>query len=464
MNTQTKNNWTVFFLIRALSDVSKYAEDIITELLKKPKPDSISIIICINIKVNQIPDTYQRGDNPPNLGTTNLFYQVVNSEMKSKLSLIDELPCFDIRNEDDVAFFLRQGILQNNVADHYMIFTWDHGSPFAIFTGKDDNNTPLGEKASLSNEIVNCNYYNPLITHFRQWEFYQSVMSQHLSVDHETLETYKRSKLEMGMLTVSELKNAIKWAFGKIKVDILVMGNCNLQFFDTGYELSSCVNYLVAFESYMYVENMLDYETILKTLTFEPVLSPKKIAQIIVSSFEIKANSDFVNGDNNKDIVALFANDLSWYPTMAKLIDDLANRMIEQLPVYRDKILNARKKCEYIKGRTKDYCLIDFKAFLNSLFNELPAIFEGTIPFFNYVLDKIILQSYVGSYFQKRSEKLQCPSCFSIYFPADWGIYDTVYQILYMNEIGRYASSFVKEFRWDSFIKEFVTPPAESSI
>jgi hypothetical protein len=86
--------------------------------------------------------------------------------------------------------------------------------------------------------------------------------------------------------------------FGTKKIGVVAMSNCYLQFFDTGYELSSCVEYLVAFETHMYFDDPFNYKAVLEFVSYNPSAEPEEVAKLLVSTFGYNTFAEDVSTDN----------------------------------------------------------------------------------------------------------------------------------------------------------------------
>lgn len=454
MEDQNKKKWTVFFLIGFVEEFIKELQDLIVQVLSVPKSNEIEIVICLNIKVEKIPKDYPRGELPYNEGWTTLFYNIkCNGDGICYLNLIEEKKKFDIRNPKHVSDFFRKNILRQCMADEYILFTWDHGQPFGIFPHDDSDDVKAFSKSELK-IVANKNHiFQPFLLHSRVLDFYHKEQKYQYEKGHFNIDdTIEQQDLQM--LTITELKNSIKIAFGKKKIAILVMVNCYLQFFDTGYELSNCVNYQVAFETDMNYRNAPDYKFVLKALSDNPNISARNLAKLLVSSFAIYNVNDRV-GIADK---ALFANDLSWYPCMAKLIDELASILLRELPRHFNQISAAIEKCAYISPNIPEYCLVDFRNFVQCLYNEIPGLFIGNLYLFiNSTLDKIVIESFIGKDFEREiGPQYISPTGFSIYFPNTLEMYKTSFLQNFMSKSSISPTEFTRYFYWETFINSFI--------
>jgi len=449
-------NWTAIFLIKGVDDTVKNMDNLVQELLLLKKTDDLAVILCINIKVEKIPAGYERGQDPATSGQTALIYCLESKQGGGcQLKILQEKPDFNIQRQQDIADFFDSNVLPDYAAKRYVLFTWDHGQPFGLYPQK----KPLvGPDKGLKNVpaiIANNNrLYQPLLVHFRLWEFYRALSKD--EKDRSKLDIFLEDKLDM--LVITELKNAIKDAFGDKNISLVVMANCYLQFFDTGYELSSCVNYLVAYETDMYFDNPFEYKTILEILTCNPDISDESLARMVVDSFSLSSNSS--NDDQTvlkRLSVALFANDLSWYPAIAKFIDELADQLYKELPRFYDKIKAAVDMCKHFSPGTPQFCLLDFGNFIRCLYSLAPGLFSvKSYEILNILLQKTVIASFIGDQLQNEdSAPFAAPSCFSVYLPNTNGFGNTDFFTNFIQSTSVYATEFEKRFKWERFIVRF---------
>ena len=182
--------WTIIFLIQSLDnsleDMKKMMEDILLTQINK----QVSVIIVVTINKNRVPPHYPVSLSSNEETQTTLCFQLIKQNNRVTLNLLSESFTFRLNKPVDLADFFNDTILKKYNAEHYLLFTWDHGHPFGIF------------------------------------EPAQNIF----------LENY---------LTTSKLKSAIEKSIKKI--DIVVMNNCFCQFFDTGYELRKSIEFLIVF-------------------------------------------------------------------------------------------------------------------------------------------------------------------------------------------------------------------------
>ena len=451
----SKFKWTAIFLVKGAADNTVELSQMLHELAAVKKSDEVAVVMGINIRIGfvpellPLPETHAPADPAAEKPEwTTLFYVLETNPAGGCLfRLIHEKKDFKLREETDLTDFFKNQVLASFLADQYILFTWDHGQPFGIFPGE---NEPAVRGAMIeAREKI-----SPLTFHFRlagELEKQKEIQTGGKPIRAAIAEEAD----ELPILTITELRQAIQWAFGDEKIDVLVMSNCYLQFFDTGYELSDCVDYLIAFETEMFFRDGFDYKMILEAISNDPQLTPENLSKAIVSSYSMQRTRKNLASKNS---VALFANNLSWYPTVAKLMDELAQNLINEMPRYRESIQRAVDKCEYISPNIPSFCLIDFRNFIRCLHNEIPSAFNvATYEIFEAIFRQLVTASYIGNDFvAERDTRFVSPSCFSVYLPRTIGDYRTSFLNNFMLETSLSPTAFVKRFRWESFINSFI--------
>ncbi|MBT1685575.1 clostripain-related cysteine peptidase [Dawidia soli] len=435
--------------MKGAADNSLELLQLLQQLQAVKKSAEVAVIVGINIRAENIPLSLQDPGITTAVGWTTLFYSLEAVGNGCRFRFICEKQTFKLAVQADVADFFKNSVLSLYMADRYILFTWDHGQPFGIFpdTGK---NLMAAVTAEAKAKTTPATFHFRLLEQLEQEGKSQKNMRRAAATATED---------DLPILTITELRQAIEWAFGDDKIDVLVMANCYLQFFDTGYELSSCVDYLIAFQTEMFFRDAFDYTMILEAISNDPLVMPENLSKAIVSSYALQRTQ---RNQESMNSVALFANNLSWYPVVAKLIDQLAIDLIREMPRYRDRIMKAIEECEYISPNIPAFCLIDFRNFLRCLHNELPSLFS-VIPYeyFETILRELVTASHIGHDFVNEMDiRFRAPSCFSMYLPKKLSDYRTSFLSNFMLETSLSPTLFVKRFSWEMFIYQFIQPSA----
>lgn len=399
-----KQQWTVFFLIKSVDGSIGDAIEMINTIRQDVDAcDYISIIFCLSVLKKNIQaiiagDIRQisQDDDP---ARTTIFFSLTksngeNGRFKSDLKPISEEDSFDITNPDSIKKFFKDTILEKNVAERYMLFTWDHGGGYGIFRETpDDPPAPIAGRGIELVPLQKMNLPTPVVVS-------NNIQNNNLT-DQENV------------LTMDELATAIEEAFGKKKIELVVMLNCYMQFFDTGYALRRNIKYLIAPESYIFFKGY-NYEFIFRKLSQEPDLSTRKLAEYIVNSFELKLYDDFNEGITAKGTTALFANDVTYYSRFADYIDQLAGALQKELDKSKPEIIMARVNTPPVSGASH---LVDFFYLVQNLQKSLGNNWQRElITNLKMLKKKAIIAQYIGNDFSNSPGSAN-PSGFSIYFP-----------------------------------------------
>lgn len=442
--SQKGYKWTAIFLIKGAADNIEAFTQMLDQLATTKLSPEVAVVLCINIHADIAPSVLPLAtilgpyDKPiRKSGWTTLFCSLkANATGNNTFDPICESREFRMDKEEDITVFFKQRVLSSFAAERYILFTWDHGQPFGIFPGinQEPARSPL-EKLQLK------------AFHFRQQK---QLKTERLARATARVATDDA----LPMLTATELKQAIQWAFDGQKIDILVMSNCFLQFFDTGYELSDCADYLVTFETIMYFNDSFNYKNILEALATNVAITPETMAKNIVEIFAATPSHSSVS----RDEVSLFANDLSWYPALARMVDRLAGILTTAIPDHREKILLAASKCEYISPGIPMFCLLDFRNLVKNLYQEIPGLFpESFFDTLMTILDQVVVSSFIGKSFREDGSLADVsPSGFSIYFPILSEDYRTSFLDNFMTESSLSPTEFTKRFGWDQFIRQYI--------
>jgi hypothetical protein len=251
-------------------------------------------------------------------------------------------------------------------AKHYLIFSWDHGSAFGIFREQQETGLHRQSEIVIKNENV-------------------------------------------PVLTMEELNKAIRLAFGRKKVDLVVMMNCYMHFIDAAYALRNSVKYIVATETPMDFSGY-NYASIFQLISAHPGVSPRKLAKSVVKSFPLKIYDNREEESVVKNQTSIFATDLKYYDLLIQQINKLVDILIPRFPTIKDDIKELRAKTFIEESRF----LVDFYRFITALYESnllkkdifhTNLILSGKelIDFARYIPEKLQLQTTGFSIFFPKS-------------------------------------------------------------
>jgi len=403
---QKENKWTVFFLVKSVDESIDDAIEMINELRREVDlKEDISIVLCLNIMKKYLPSLLDGRVDPfaatEESSETNVFYRLVKGDdlvqgFKNTLFLLGEDAEFELSNMDHIRGFFKKNILQKNLAQRYIIFTWDHGNGYGIFRDEQQTGDNFGGQESFNGQ-----------------KFFLPVKHNTVPVPEVIFPNEQPAAEDDGILTMNELAAAIREAFDGRKVALLVMMNCYMQFFDTGYALREQVEYLVAPESYIHFEGY-NYTFFFRRLAEAPDQCAKELAACLVNSFDIKFYKEEGKGIVARANTALFANDLSYYDLFADKIMLLLDRLNALLPAKKPEIIMARSRT--IAVNTALF-LVDFFYLLKNLQKALGKDWEAhLLNELEELREKIVIAGYVGNEFSNQSASA-FPGGFAMYFP-----------------------------------------------
>ncbi|HEY0609272.1 MAG TPA: clostripain-related cysteine peptidase [Chitinophaga sp.] len=453
MKNNGKKKWTVIYLIRSVERINAHhIKKMFDQILEDEIPDDVSVIICLNSFISAI-TTLDIAYTPPAVfgpdDTTTCFYSVVPAtapaeNKKSKMKLLVEERTFRIKEPADVSRYFKEKVLAYHAADKYLLFTWDHGAAFGVFV---DGPMPRVVNASLDNDIFIDHKFRDKIKKDQLGEaaFLQSDVKTALQ---------ELTTTEFDMLSMDELRDAIECAFPEKKVDVLIMLNCWMQFFDTGLTLYRHVDYLVAAETTMAFSGY-NYRAIFRLLYSRPDISPQSLADFAVTSFKEKAAADPQTPERD---TALFANALAYYPRLAELIDDISLALIPLLKTDFAAFKRIMERCDTVELK---YNLVDLSYFLYHVKKELrqrlhPDIIDK-INAISRIRPQMIINRYVGpgivnsTTFPKKN-----PLGFSVCFPRDIFEVRSPFYKIYILQNSEFANVFSKNYSWDDFVAAYV--------
>jgi hypothetical protein len=431
MGIKKKRKWTVFFLVKSVDGTIRQLIAMMNEIRSLDFTDEIAIVFCIHTVKESVPallegNTDMLMKDEAHKTFTTLFIELEpdpgNKDFPNKLRHVDTNDDFDLSVPDQISNYFRSIILDQFRAKRYMVFTWDHGNAFGIFTK---------------------------IKRVQEFRDDTAAKSMATGVDaFELVEKEVTTPPANNLLTMDELAMAIQLAFGERRVDIVAMMNCHMQVIDTGYALRDTVNYLVASEMLLDIFGY-NYPFIFQMMIDDPGISPKKLSKLIVSSLAKKVFPNRDLGQTAKGFSAVSAADLFYYHNLEKHINMLAEFLINQLPGKKEAILRARA----IATVQSEKELVDLYTFVETLakeehFKSNPLIASLLLS----MKDIIFFKTHIGDEFGATSNYK--PTGLSIYFP------DTVVPETQKQPISQRTSFFTKTL-WKNFLINLQQAPLQ---
>ncbi|MBT1688132.1 clostripain-related cysteine peptidase [Dawidia soli] len=374
MGSKKKRKWTVFFLIKSVGGNMPEVIRMINDIRCLELKAHVNVIVCLHFYRENL-TALLKGDvsllpvEIPDPTLTTMFFRLLplpagTTGFSHELYEVLEERDFDITNPVHLEKYFRQQVLLPFKAKHYILFSWDHGRAYGMFSLK----------------------FTALHTLKRTFE---PVCNE-----------------EAKILTMEELAWAIRCTFGKKKVDVAIMMNCYMQFFDAGYALRHSVKYLVAPEGHMDFEGY-NYHYLFQVLNNDEHVTPRKIARLAVKSFASKVYTDVDEEELAKNSTALFATDLRYYDSLAEQIEVLANILLQRLATDKEAIVEARDNGHFLAVGLLDFYHFTRQMAAQKLLSENFLCASRLLS----IRDLVVIQSHIGKKIEKPN------SGFSIFFP-----------------------------------------------
>ncbi|MBT1696685.1 hypothetical protein KK083_07360 [Fulvivirgaceae bacterium PWU4] len=315
-----EKEWTVFYLIKAVdTDTMRPLVQMLRKLTTVVLPDNIAIVFCINFFKGNLeailqtnPDLVIPDRDMKNF--TTYFFELVNIGRTSAIKIIEERPGLLVTEPDDLQNFLVLKTLSKYQANRYLLFTWDHGNGFGIFSG-----------ATGPTEII-------------------------------------KSNVNVPVLTMEELSQALSRTMGERKIDLMIMMNCLMQVFNTGYTLRHNVEYLIAPQTLLGFEDY-DYQKLFQKLVDDPGIPADALALYVIQCFTDNENTrgPFPVRLNMR---AVSACNLNHFDKLGVLLAQLTVKLTHRLPTIFCELRRSFFQSQGVYLKPK---LVDLFSLLNNL-------------------------------------------------------------------------------------------------
>lgn len=214
---------------------------------------------------------------------------------------------------------LLQPVIEADSADRHMIITIGHGSIFGInlYSEKNDTDNPKPNNAFIKLASQNAAFAisDELRENFKKDKYYADRLSKtivgNLNIESQvnklfswknpkTMEDFEVAvpELNITVLTVKEIGEALLDVYENKPVDIMVLDNCLMQNIFTQYELSKKVNYLVAAESGISYPGF-NYKAIIEKINTDITISPENVAHEFVDEKTVLAHPAYSGSIKN---------------------------------------------------------------------------------------------------------------------------------------------------------------------
>ncbi|HEY4288021.1 MAG TPA: clostripain-related cysteine peptidase [Puia sp.] len=397
--------WTAIYLINCENLPSQVdpVSAMLDQILSCPVNDKAAVVFCMKMPVaaiRRLDQTFVPGAGAGPADLTTVFYRLegvaadaaAGGSRSRLVKFAPENREFKMTDKNDVSSYLKMIPDQGLRAEKHVLLTWGHGSGSGIFfTGFPDQGADL--------EI----------------------------------------------LRMEGLKDAITDAFGAgdaYKIDVMVMMNCFMQYFDSMYALRTAgVDYLMASQFGLDFVGY-NYNAITNALFTDTPTTPEALARLAVTSLK-----DAV-GLADLDHGAFFASDLSVCDLLAAALCKLGAKLGAALPDNEDKMIGAIPEDKYIHS---GYDLVDLFVFTKIIRGKLgDALTEADTQDILDLRNKLIVEEYIGKLQDRPDFTLGCNICLPV-------MGDNSYFRAFVDPASEHASLFSKlaSCGWPAFLHDY---------
>ncbi len=323
---QERKKWTILVYICADNDLERFGLQDINEMEEVGSSKDVNIVAQIDRMAGGEGDTLSDGNW---VGTRRFFVQQDNDPSKVTSPLVMNMGETNMGNKKTLADFLKWGV-NTYPADNVVAVVWNHGMGWAG------------------------------VAHDQEADEYMRIEDVSWA-------------LREGQKELSKInKKASK--FSIVDFDACLMGTI-----EVAYELSDCVDFLVASEETEPGQGM-PYADYLGPLVKNPALTPKELTKRMVGTYVYSyakggsATSKVIQGSP----VTKSAIDLSKVPALVKKFDSLGKALLDNHELYAQLLINESGRFGSIR-RYSDETLVDLTDFALQLAQmpEAPSEIRG---------------------------------------------------------------------------------------
>jgi len=450
--------WKILFIANASdSKTRKEGEKLFNILAGSNFHKEVAVLVAYNTK---------QGPGPIPTLTQTIVYEFEFNKLTDKRQpkIVGEPFIGDFGDEKTLIKILRK-INEGYAAERDILFTWDHGVGFGIFSmnpnehfshegiewlneGNHDSNPPRFEVISSNDEDLKFN---------QPWSADPGANMTTADDFHEFVATRKK----LSMLTNDELAKAIANGYPKGKVDITIMMNCWMMLADTIYSLKGATSVLIASQSTQWWAGY-DYKGIIDLICSDQGTTGDMIGKI--SRFALDSiRSNYIHNKYGEYIrelsfLAVDLRDKKDVTDFYKNFLSLADKLKEQVKQSFQAIKKQRENCfdfsdDPTKKREPLWHYIDLLNFFDKLYS-ITLIEKEDIFSLKEDFNKLYLDAFRGQNYNSKNEQTDIfkANGISIYFPPDFEgkEKDDFWKFFYEN--GKHQSLLAKEKEWKLFL------------
>jgi hypothetical protein len=280
------------------------------------------------------------------------------------------------------------------------------------------------------------------------------------------------------ILWISELVDALNAGFGERRIDILMMSNCFMQTFETGWMLRKNVKYFIAPETLIQAYGY-SYKGLLENINSNIGIKASEIVKTVRGDFVKKWLLD--PGVEMLNYVSVMVSNLKYYNILKLLFEIIAFRLNKSnkpakdiVRVRQEKFMNVTRNLKEDGGDSGKVDLIDLNYFYEEMVKAFPKdiILRISVKLFSALTAYLIRKElcHVGQAFTSfdeiNSKKFRLQG-FSIFIPGNlWSTENaTISNCAYFGRsIIKHAEdgdnpmhNFLKDSQWNAFIEKVLS-------
>ena len=441
------------FYLNGVEDLEKSAECALIQMLalKPTKEVTLTIQLAMTgidaphagrVAQRDIPCPLEKGFNrvPYWKGTRRVA--VVNG--KTRTRAVDGTflgSNLDMRNPANLAGFVRWSV-SNYPARHNILIIKDHGAgkPYLLFA-----------KSARLNSFINSALID--ITPELKAKLAQKSKEPGLDVHKPVI-----LEPDSNLLLNSQIRNALKSALGRRRLDIIGFDSCYKAMLETGYAMRDVARTLVASEAIQF-DYAWDNLPWLTELARHPKVNRLTIARKMLVSFQ-KRQAEFERQHSNEDIdpATLAAVDLDGLDAILSPLDLFSDILAtDRFPAKM--ATNARNACQPLEDESFD---IDLNCFVTHIIDQAGGEGSETQEEINQLSKNIndTIKTIVPDPIINYKAKKLGASGLAIYFPTcqeDDLLHDPNHASY--DPLDSKAIPFAKQHSWAAFIQRYLKDP-----
>jgi hypothetical protein len=460
METATENEWLVVFFVHEMVMFESITASVIQEIQDKGYGPNTSIYM--------LRDSVKEEDRV-------LYFRLSILKLEKKMFGRG----FRFRKLRNVQFDNRsrrcwetgmQYIFKHEKFKRCMIYTLSHGAAFGLNRDVGTVHRPrhiLQSFNLLKPRKLNI-YSNPDF-YFDQGEIGKIGKTLRLALTEAEWHEISKGRIKkdfkkricrnLEILWTADLAAALERLPGKPIIDILLMANCYMQTFDTGYILRQSVKYVVAAETSIPADGY-DLTKLLGYLD-DTNMATEEIAKKIVDDYAIKQQDAPIN--LNFSVVS--ANKLSPYDDLFVVFLQVIKAIEAKMPVLVNELTAIRDKILYVAFARNNYNsnelrMIDVIWWMKKLFEKFPdVIATPELPAkIDALLNEIVTKKHVGEHFPTVDAAFENKfgiNGVSVFYPTKQDYADLIDFVWCANFDERVPSPFRRDAEWDKFLKKY---------